>query len=295
MSRLLTGPQRLLLRAYPPSFRERYAAELAALVEDHPAGWTTGWDLARGAAHAWVFPPIGRDPRARLQTTVSTVFVAWCAELVALVGLARAVADPSVPGLHSSLAAACLAAMTAGFTASAATVAAAGAPCVVALVWRGLRSRQPRVWRPLAAPTGALALWLAATRLAGALLDPATDVPAHPRWRLLLAAGAFAAWAALGLACTVGCMAGAVIALRRSRPPARALRALALAASTTAAGLAVAAAGAVACVLALAATTRGPTTAVLLVSGALAAGTAVAAACAVASSIRGIAALRPCA
>ncbi len=99
-----TSRLRWLVAAYPPSFRARYGAELVAVVEDCPPGWRTAYDLARGAAEAWVRPVFGGDAaeslRLRLQATVCSVFVAFSASLLGAAGFTRSVDDAPVPGLH---------------------------------------------------------------------------------------------------------------------------------------------------------------------------------------------------
>ena len=46
----MTRWMRLLVALYPRSWRERYAAELEALIEDTDPGWRAALDVARGAA-----------------------------------------------------------------------------------------------------------------------------------------------------------------------------------------------------------------------------------------------------
>jgi hypothetical protein len=48
-----------LLKLYPPAWRRRYEAEMAALLEDQKTGARTSVDLIRGAADAWVIGPRG--------------------------------------------------------------------------------------------------------------------------------------------------------------------------------------------------------------------------------------------
>ncbi|MBN9620136.1 MAG: hypothetical protein J0H43_10470, partial [Actinobacteria bacterium] len=72
------------LRAYPPSFRERYGPELTALVEDLPTTPRNTVDLLVGAARAWLRPRFGADGRrGRLQATLATTWLAWCAGFLA--------------------------------------------------------------------------------------------------------------------------------------------------------------------------------------------------------------------
>jgi len=50
---------RWLLKLYPPAWRERYEAEMAALLDEQRAGTRTIVDLIRGAADAWMIGPRG--------------------------------------------------------------------------------------------------------------------------------------------------------------------------------------------------------------------------------------------
>jgi hypothetical protein len=94
----------LLLRSYPPSFRDRYGTELKALVDDSPPSTRTLLDLARGASGAWLFPAfiggVQERRRLRLQATVGTIWAAGVAGVLAVPGLDRLLFDP--PPTHPS-------------------------------------------------------------------------------------------------------------------------------------------------------------------------------------------------
>ena len=95
----MTRLSRLVLRAYPPSFRARYGAELSALVEDLPASGPMTADLVLGMIRAWVRPAFGGPDgrRHRLQASVATAWVAWCAGFMTVPAMAKALLDqPSV-------------------------------------------------------------------------------------------------------------------------------------------------------------------------------------------------------
>jgi hypothetical protein len=99
----VSGGRRVLLAAYPPSFRERYGDELDALLEDTGTGPREILDLLAGAARAWLRPAYGADPaqrrRLRLLSSVSTVWVGFCVVLCGTLGTLRLLEDPPVPGL----------------------------------------------------------------------------------------------------------------------------------------------------------------------------------------------------
>ena len=50
---------KILLKLYPPAWRRRYEAELAALLDEQRAGTRGALDLIRGAADAWIIGPRG--------------------------------------------------------------------------------------------------------------------------------------------------------------------------------------------------------------------------------------------
>lgn len=95
----MTGLARLAVRVYPPSFRARYGAELSALMEDLPASGRTTADLWLGAMRAWVRPAFGGPDgrQRRLQASVTTTWVAWCAGFMIVPAMAKSLLDqPSI-------------------------------------------------------------------------------------------------------------------------------------------------------------------------------------------------------
>jgi Rieske Fe-S protein len=61
-----TPATRLVLRAYPRSWRQRYGAEMRALVSERRPGWRDLWDLMRGALDARLHPQLAVAPRVLL-------------------------------------------------------------------------------------------------------------------------------------------------------------------------------------------------------------------------------------
>jgi hypothetical protein len=72
---------RWLLKLYPPAWRERYEAEMAALLDEQRAGRRSVIDLLRGAADAWVIGP--RGPLGGLQVWLAVAAYAIASLLVA--------------------------------------------------------------------------------------------------------------------------------------------------------------------------------------------------------------------
>ncbi|HEY3506383.1 MAG TPA: hypothetical protein VGN37_26785 [Actinocatenispora sp.] len=215
---------RLLLACYPPSFRDRYGAELAALVEDTGSGPRVCWDVAVGAAAAWLRPVFTGEPaervRRRVQAGLAATWVAWCAGMLAVPLVDRAVLDPPLPGVTGTvrtlLAGAWLVLLAGGL------VAAAGALVLSRRVLLpAVRSGRRRVWRPLlpaavlslAEVAGAAGVWL--------LRREHPAVWPHPSAAFV---AALLGWlAGLAVLAVLGAV-GPPVTLRRAAPPARTMR-----------------------------------------------------------------------
>ncbi len=152
MSRL----SRIALRAYPPSFRARYGAEMAALVEDLPCSERTTADLFAGAARAWLRPSFTGETalRQRLSASAATTWAAWCLAFCVVPAMSKALLDPPPAGPHGGIWA--LMNLATGFVVAGwiCALTGAGALVVKALV-PALRSPQRRSLLPLLP-----ALWL---------------------------------------------------------------------------------------------------------------------------------------
>jgi hypothetical protein len=237
----VTAPGRLsqlLVEVYPPSFRQRYGAELETLVADAGSGWRDSADLALGVCRAWVAPAFGGTPleqrRSRLQATTITVLAAWSASLVAAAGLAKAVDDPRLPGLHGTA----WTAYTVGgvvVEVTAGAVLAAGFAYWLAVMVPAVRARRRDVVVPAVAPAFIVGVWLGTTGLVALFahhwVRRSNVALTWPHGAVVLAV--LVAWLAVTLACVVGCAASAALALRRAH-----LSAARLAPTTVFAGLA---------------------------------------------------------
>ncbi|MFF4576495.1 hypothetical protein [Streptomyces sp. NPDC001410] len=229
---------RVALRSYPPSFRERYGCELEALVEDTGAGPSVVADLLVGALRAWLHPVMPEESaerrRRRMQASVATTWVTWCAALYALPMLGFILSEE--PGLTPDLVRRLLdVAQYAMY--GAGLILLAGA---LALLAETSRTGNRAAWRPLVALVPTLPTWLIAPLLlAYASIDPISY------W--------VGALAVLGPAAFLITMAVApAVVVTRCRPSAKVLRLLAL--SGVAVAFAVTTTG-VACVAALTMTT----------------------------------------
>ncbi|GGU84749.1 hypothetical protein GCM10010211_58430 [Streptomyces albospinus] len=208
-------PGRLALRAYPPSFRERYGPELEALVEDTGAGPRVVADLLFSALRAWLRPVMpdesAEQRRRRMQASVATTWASWCAALYALPLLHIVLTDHLRPASANWVRPLLYVAQYAVY--SSGLIPLLGALLLVA---ETSRSGNWAVWRPLAAaaallPVGTLGMCALALRYL-------FDEPSSRLWDL--------GW--LGLAVFLIAVAVAPPAVvTRCRPSAKILRLLA--------------------------------------------------------------------
>lgn len=244
--------QRLLVAAYPPSFRHRYGGELASLVEDSGFRGRDSVDLALGVGRAWVAPVFGGAPgeqrRSRLQTTTITVLAAWCASVLAAAGFSKSVDDPPLPGLHGVAA-------TAYNTGGVVVEVTAGAVLVAGFVFwltvmiPALRARRRDIVAPALAPALVVGAWLGITGLVALFAHhwvPGGNVAlSWPRGALTLAV--LLAWVALTVVGVAGCAASAAVALRRAQVGVTRLASSTVVAGLAAVGVAVQAVASVVC------------------------------------------------
>jgi MFS family permease len=212
---------RLALRAYPPSFRERYGAELETLVADTGTGPRTVANLLAGALLAWVRPVLPVEPserrRRRLQASVATTWVVWCAGFLVAPSANRALLDPPVPGAGAVVQALLQVAqwsMIAGWI----LVLIAGIPLGLRVVVSAFRSRDRKTLRPLWMPVILLLIEAAGMGLLVALRG---DEAWQPSASFLVV---FLLWTVGFAALVVTGGLGPAIALTRHRPDTASLR-----------------------------------------------------------------------
>jgi MFS family permease len=236
---------RLALRVYPPSFRDRYGAELEALVEDTGSGPLTVANLLWGALRAWLRPVLPNEPgeRRRLQASVATTWVAWCAGFLVSPATNRALLDAPVPGATTGvrfLLHVAQLAMALGWL----LVLLAGVPLGLRVVLAAFRARDHRTLRPLWTP---VALLVIEAMGAGLLVLLRGDMSTQPSGAFILVA---LLWTLGFGALVVTGAAGPALALTRARPRREVLWLPALLAVLLAIALSVASA---ACLVAVAA------------------------------------------
>jgi hypothetical protein len=290
-------PARALVRAYPPRFRARYGEELTALVAEAGGGWRQHADLARGALRAWADPCFAGDRaeqrRARLQTTTTTVLVAWCASLLAAAGFSKAVDDPRLPGLHGAAWAA-YGTGTVAVEALAGVVLVAGFVCWLAVVVPAARRRRRDVLVPAVAPAAIVLGWFGVTGLvalfAHHVIRRGSVALTWPHGALVLAV--LVAWLVVTVVCAFGCAAAAALALRRAGLSDDGLARTTVVAAVAGAGVAVQGVAATVCLVLLLGTGGGLAARDIVFSAASAAVLLVATTTAAVSGARGLAALR---
>jgi hypothetical protein len=203
---------RVLVRLYPPAWRERYADEYVALLED--TGVTAGAlaSTLRGAIDAWLRPSSAvLAGSARLRASVSTVWCVW----VAVVGLAGVMAQltsdrpfKAAQAAHPFLAGARIA-LIVGAAVSIVAILAAGVPLIWSL-WRAAwEKRDLRAAALLALPAMAPPAWVVAAVVIARVV---------PQSRVA-GVGVGAAWfvviVALGVVAGAAGAVGPVAAMRR--------------------------------------------------------------------------------
>lgn len=211
--------ERLALGLYPPSFRARYGSELAALLEDTGRSPRATLDLVVGALRAWLRPALtGTDgPRRRLQASVATTWVAWCAGFLITPAVNRALLDPPTAGATGVVRS--LLGVGEGLFFLGWALALLGAiPLIAASLLPAIRRHDWRALRPLLP-----IVLLGILEVGGALAITAIRVgDSQPG---LAQRVALALWL-MGFAALVGLLGlGPALSIERLGPPAEALRA----------------------------------------------------------------------
>jgi hypothetical protein len=161
----LTRLARILLRLYPPAWRERYRDECEALLDDHGVDARTLASVLRGAVDAHIRELAGATADRSRRVALAACLWAVAASTVSVAGFAKMVEydDFTAAAAHHAPVAAARDVIFAGAAIVAVAVCAAGLVVALAL-WRDLRGEARRhLVRPLAAlaaATGALALGL---------------------------------------------------------------------------------------------------------------------------------------
>jgi hypothetical protein len=222
-TKLSAGLGELLLALYPEAWRERYGAEVSALMEDDPPRMRGLASLLRGAADAHVRPQRSWGERvpasASMRLSVGALFACWM-----LVALAGSVFAKETEGLSPvehghGLMIAARDMITIGAFVGASAIALGGLPLVWQALGAAVRRRDRRLAGLLAAPALAAGLLLAFAALL-LLVAPSR----HGGFPASFVLGVLVPLTLAVLACAaIGALAPKAV-MRRAQPPARLLR-----------------------------------------------------------------------
>jgi len=224
---------RAAIALYPPSWRDRYADEVRALLDDSGAGPVAVASLAWRALPAWIGPPPQRRDRpARMRSHLSTALMAWSM----LVGLGLVFAQLTQfqgyrPAGHPEVGWS-YAVFDVALAVSALTAGLGGLPLWLLMLRQAHRDMRPRAIAYLLTPILAPAAWLACVTVTVRLVGGPDGV----------SLGWFAAVTVAGFACAALAAAGPGLAMRGLQPRGPALLLAARAAGLAAAVMVVAAA-----------------------------------------------------
>ncbi len=218
-------PARALLALYPHPWRERYGAEMRALLENDPPGPRGLLSLVQGAAVAHLRPRSAwRDaspPLVRVRLSLSGLFACWIALSVLGMAFQKETEEADFVGAASyyGLLAVGKDMVIAGALAGAATIAFAGLPLVWLALRDALRRRDRRLALLLVCPLLAI-LAYAAVSLVLIRIAPAREGHFAPGFVL----GMLVPWQLAGVACAVVLAFAPRAVLARMTQPPRALR-----------------------------------------------------------------------
>jgi hypothetical protein len=241
-----TRAARGLVRLYPPSWRDRYGAEMLALLADTGVSTRTTLNVVGGAAGAWLRPRghlLERD--ARIRASIAATLGAWVAITAALLVYAQLFADqtrlPDTSPGHPFTIAMWRACQIAGGV-SVAVLVLGGAPLAVQLLRDAAGRRSARdlvlLTLPVTASGAFLLVLYAIARTAG---HPGNGVA--PGW--------FIALCVLGVLAGAADVAGPMRVLRRQAAHGKSLRRAAQAAAAAGLILLIAASAALANLIAI--------------------------------------------
>lgn len=197
---------------YPHAWRNRYEAELQALLEEAPLTPRILIDLLRGALDAHVHPRgLPASPPRRMRATISATLSCWIALVFLGAGFAKATEDPpfrahAIPGA-AWLSVAALALTGAG------VMALAGAPLAFTVLRQAWLERTPVLRRAVGFTVLAPAAFAALTGLVSAVAAR-NQGSASPGDALVVV------WAGLAVLIGAGCALAARAGLLNARLPA---------------------------------------------------------------------------
>lgn len=192
-----------LLSLYPEAWRDRYGKEMSALLDQTPPGVTATLDLLRGALTAHLRPLASSAPGARARGTIGQVLGCFIVFWVVGSGFAKTTENYDyTEHVHQLLGISHSVIMIAAMV-SAAALALAAAPLVLASLAHARRTREPALMRLIVVPPTAIAVFAGSVGLLALWLNAHHHRPGGVAGWLLLgfcllcaATGGFACWAA---------------------------------------------------------------------------------------------------
>ncbi len=206
MSRVRSAIATLLVGLYPQAWRERYEAEMRALIEDDPPGLGGLASLVAGALDAHARPRAAwseqASPLTRMRVSVAGMFSCWIAVSVVGAVFQKETEEGAfgLAGARHHVLAIAHGAVIGGAVLGALAIAIGGVP----LVWEAIgEARARRDWRLvglLVLPAVAIVCFAAPTSLLRALAGSSVGRPDH-----MASLAIFIPWLLIGLACAATC------------------------------------------------------------------------------------------
>jgi hypothetical protein len=191
-----------LLALYPKAWRERYGAEMSALLDDTPSSLTTTLDLLRGALLAHLRPIAPSSPTVRVRGTIAQVLGCFILFCFLGVGFAKTTENFDLAEHLHPLLGIAHSVILVGAIVAVSALALAAVPLAVISLATAHRTREPTLLRLIAVLPAAIIAFAAAFSLLALWLSAHHHRPGPVGWLLLglcalcAAAGGFCCWAA---------------------------------------------------------------------------------------------------
>ncbi len=194
--------RRRLLWLYPEAWRDRYGAEISALLDETPRSVAVTLDLVRGALAAHVRPLAGSAPATRARGTIAGVLGCFIVFCVFGSGFAKTTENYDyIEHVHPLLGISHSLILIAAIVAASALVLAA-APLARASLAHAQRTRDPTLMKLIALPPAGIGMFAGSVALLVLWLNAHHHRAGVGGWLLLglcalcAAAGGLACWAA---------------------------------------------------------------------------------------------------
>ncbi len=191
-----------LLSLYPEAWRDRYGAEMSALLDETPAGAAATLDLVWGALAAHLRPLSDTAPATRARSTIAGVLGCFIVFCVFGAGFAKTTENyDHIEHVHPLLGISHSLILTAAIV-GASALALAATPLVRASLAQAYRMRDPTLMKLIALPPAGISVFAGSVGLLVLWLNAHHHRGGAGGWLLLgfcalcAAASGFACWAA---------------------------------------------------------------------------------------------------